>query len=198
MTSAPPHTGRCGPLQYNMSLSTVVMPCNTSGPLDSKFFSQFGIVDVDWSHMKAVWYVLHCHGLQQSCTLDQPHWGVRRGAHCRRQLVLPEPLKDPIAARCFVVQADGQASGIAACLEPAHQVLCIQKSCEGKRLPCATDALLWPNCRHATAPMARGLRADLCVCVCVCVCVCLCVCVCVCAGGWVTGASVDHVCSREA
>jgi hypothetical protein len=43
-------------LQYNMSLSTVAMPCNTSGPLDPEFFSQFGIVDVDWSHMKAVWY----------------------------------------------------------------------------------------------------------------------------------------------
>ena len=70
-----------------------------------------------------------------SATLGSVVW---RGAHCRRQLVLPEPLKDPIAARCFVVQgkpaphglqrADGQASGIAACLEPAHQVLCIQKS----------------------------------------------------------------------
>ena len=31
-------------LQYNMSLSTIVMPCNTSGPLDPTFFSQFGIV----------------------------------------------------------------------------------------------------------------------------------------------------------
>ena len=27
---------------YNMSLSTIVMPCNTSGPLDPEFFSQFG------------------------------------------------------------------------------------------------------------------------------------------------------------
>ena len=46
--------------QYNMSLSTVVMPCNTSGPLDPAFFSQFGIVDVDWSHMKAVWCIHAC------------------------------------------------------------------------------------------------------------------------------------------
>ena len=31
------------------------MPCNTSGPLDPEFFSQFGIVDIDWSHMKLQW-----------------------------------------------------------------------------------------------------------------------------------------------
>jgi hypothetical protein len=40
---------------YDMARSTIVMPCNTSGPLDPDFFSQFGIVDVDWSHMKHQW-----------------------------------------------------------------------------------------------------------------------------------------------
>jgi hypothetical protein len=40
---------------YDMQRSTIVMPCNTSGPLDPEFFSQFGIVDVDWSHMKHQW-----------------------------------------------------------------------------------------------------------------------------------------------
>ena len=43
------------PGNYNMQQSTVIMPCNTSGPLDPQFFSQFGIVDVDWSNMKSVW-----------------------------------------------------------------------------------------------------------------------------------------------
>eukprot|EP00040_Diaphanoeca_grandis_P030025 m.176861 g.176861 ORF g.176861 m.176861 type:complete len:442 (+) comp31864_c0_seq2:206-1531(+) len=40
---------------YDMQQSTIIMPCNTSGQLDPQFFSQFGIVDVDWSNMKAVW-----------------------------------------------------------------------------------------------------------------------------------------------
>ena len=44
---------------YNMSLSTIVMPCNDSGPLDPQFFSQFGLVDIDWSHMKGVWANQH-------------------------------------------------------------------------------------------------------------------------------------------
>ena len=40
---------------YDMQRSTIVMPCNTSGPLDPQFFSQFGIVDIDWSHQKLQW-----------------------------------------------------------------------------------------------------------------------------------------------
>jgi hypothetical protein len=40
--------------RYNMSQSTIIMPCNTSGMLDPAFFSRFGIVDVDWSNQKGV------------------------------------------------------------------------------------------------------------------------------------------------
>ena len=77
------------------------MPCNTSGPLDSKFFSQFGIVDVDWSHMKAVWYV-HCHWLQQ-------HLAWREELY---QLVLPDPLKNTIDTCCFVLQGKPAPHGL--------------------------------------------------------------------------------------
>ena len=44
---------------YNMSLSTIVMPCNESGPLDPEFFSQFGLVSIDWSHEKGQWANQH-------------------------------------------------------------------------------------------------------------------------------------------
>ncbi len=33
---------------WNMQQSTIVMPCNFSGLLDPVFFSQFGLVDIDW------------------------------------------------------------------------------------------------------------------------------------------------------
>ena len=34
---------------YNMSLSTIFMPCNDSGFMDAEFSSKWGIVDFDWS-----------------------------------------------------------------------------------------------------------------------------------------------------
>ena len=37
---------------YNMSLSTFVMPCNTSGFFDVSLTARFGIVDYDWSNAK--------------------------------------------------------------------------------------------------------------------------------------------------
>ena len=43
------------PPTYDMQSSTIVQPCNTSGFLDPSVFSQFGIVDVDWSNGKAQW-----------------------------------------------------------------------------------------------------------------------------------------------
>ena len=35
--------------------STIIQPCNMSGFLDTAFFSQFGLVDVDWSNAKQLW-----------------------------------------------------------------------------------------------------------------------------------------------
>lgn len=40
---------------YNMSLSTIIMPCNTSGYYDAAVAAQFGIVDIDWSNGKQLW-----------------------------------------------------------------------------------------------------------------------------------------------
>ena len=40
---------------YNMTQSTVVMPCNESGYADPKLFSRFGISDFDWSNAKVEW-----------------------------------------------------------------------------------------------------------------------------------------------
>jgi hypothetical protein len=40
---------------YNMSLSTVLMPCNTSGFMDAAFSAKWGIVDFDWSNSKNEW-----------------------------------------------------------------------------------------------------------------------------------------------
>jgi hypothetical protein len=40
---------------YNMSRSTVVMPCNESGYSDPHLFAKFGIADFDWSNAKEAW-----------------------------------------------------------------------------------------------------------------------------------------------
>ena len=40
---------------YDMSLSTIVMPCNYSGYTDPALAAKFGIVDFDWSNAKALW-----------------------------------------------------------------------------------------------------------------------------------------------
>ena len=43
---------------YNMSESTVVMPCNYSGLYDYDAFpelARFGLVDYDWSNAKSTW-----------------------------------------------------------------------------------------------------------------------------------------------
>ena len=37
---------------YNMSRSTIVMPCNDSGFFDTSLTKNFGIVDFDWSNAK--------------------------------------------------------------------------------------------------------------------------------------------------
>jgi hypothetical protein len=38
-----------------MQQSTIFMPCNFSGWLNTTFAAQFGIVDIDWSNNKASW-----------------------------------------------------------------------------------------------------------------------------------------------
>ncbi len=43
------------PPTYNMSLSTIIMPCNYTGLFDTSFSSRFGIVDYDWSNSKLQW-----------------------------------------------------------------------------------------------------------------------------------------------
>ena len=40
---------------YNMSLSTIVMPCNDSGWMDATIAGRWGIVDFDWSNAKQLW-----------------------------------------------------------------------------------------------------------------------------------------------
>ena len=43
------------PACAQMNLSTIIQPCNDSGPFDPAFGSKFGIADYDWSNMKNVW-----------------------------------------------------------------------------------------------------------------------------------------------
>jgi hypothetical protein len=40
---------------YNMSLSTIMMPCNYSGLMDAATAGMWGIVDFDWSNGKQLW-----------------------------------------------------------------------------------------------------------------------------------------------
>ena len=40
---------------YNMSMSTIIMPCNTSGWYNASLAAKFGLVDVDWSNAKKDW-----------------------------------------------------------------------------------------------------------------------------------------------
>jgi len=42
---------------WDMQQSTIVQPCNDSGLLDPDFYSQFGVVDIDWSNAKQLWVV---------------------------------------------------------------------------------------------------------------------------------------------
>eukprot|EP00947_MAST-08B_sp_MAST-8B-sp1_P003127 g3127.t1 len=47
------------PPTYNMSLSTIMQPCNYSDFLEPSFASKFGIVDIDWSNNKDKWANAH-------------------------------------------------------------------------------------------------------------------------------------------
>ncbi len=50
-----PSTNPPWPPTYNMSMSTITMACNSSGPFDAALAAQFGIVSFDWSNEKAQW-----------------------------------------------------------------------------------------------------------------------------------------------
>ena len=40
---------------YNMSRSTVIMPCNWTGMVDPRVYKGYGLVDFDWNSAKAIW-----------------------------------------------------------------------------------------------------------------------------------------------
>jgi len=42
-----------------MNASTIIQPCNMSGPFDPEFGSKFGVADYDWSNMKSLWANKH-------------------------------------------------------------------------------------------------------------------------------------------
>lgn len=56
----PPHpTANWGAPTWRMAMSTLMMPCNTSGWFDTELASQSGIVDFDWSNARAIWANQH-------------------------------------------------------------------------------------------------------------------------------------------
>jgi len=69
------------PATYNMQDSTIIQPCNMSGWLDESFYSQFGIVDIDWSNAKQLWVQppMSCEELlvEQAARLKAARPGVR-------------------------------------------------------------------------------------------------------------------------
>lgn len=50
------HAPRWAPT-WALNESTIIQPCNTTGFLDIDFYSQFAVVDVDWSNAKQLWVV---------------------------------------------------------------------------------------------------------------------------------------------
>eukprot|EP01043_Picozoa_sp_COSAG02_P088920 COSAG02_NODE_25961_length_644_cov_1.223853_1_plen_214_part_11 len=40
---------------WDMAMSTIMMPCNTSGWFDSVLAAKYGIVDFDWSNARQLW-----------------------------------------------------------------------------------------------------------------------------------------------
>ena len=45
------------PATYNMSMSTVFMPCNYSGYFDPAYAARWGLVDFDWCVALVSWLV---------------------------------------------------------------------------------------------------------------------------------------------
>ena len=47
------------PPSYDMFDSSIIMPCNYTGPFQTKIAAQWGIADIDWSNSKAQWVNNH-------------------------------------------------------------------------------------------------------------------------------------------
>ena len=47
------------PPSYDMFASSIIMPCNYTGPFESSVAAQWGIADIDWSNSKAQWVQNH-------------------------------------------------------------------------------------------------------------------------------------------
>ena len=44
---------------YDMFDSSIIMPCNYTGPFDLQYSTKWGIADIDWSNSKAQWVNKH-------------------------------------------------------------------------------------------------------------------------------------------
>lgn len=51
----PTNPGNTWQPTWNMAMSTVMMPCNTSGWFDPALAAKYGIADFDWSNARAMW-----------------------------------------------------------------------------------------------------------------------------------------------
>ena len=97
---------------YVMQDSTIIQPCNESGFLDASLFSQFGVVDVDWSNAKALWVQppMSCEELlvEQAARLKAARPGVRVMVYRNIVKSLPwfsavrEKMDDPAYAGWFL------------------------------------------------------------------------------------------------
>ena len=69
------------PSTYDIQSSTIIQPCNMSGFLDASYYSQFGVVSVDWSNAKALWVQppMSCEEklVEQAAQLKAARPGVR-------------------------------------------------------------------------------------------------------------------------
>ena len=43
------------PPTWQMNLSTIIQPCNSSGYFDPEAAAQWGVIDFDWSNAKELW-----------------------------------------------------------------------------------------------------------------------------------------------
>ena len=55
----PPQRLPTFPPSYNMFESSIIMPCNYTGPFSTQVAAQWGISDIDWSNAKAQWVQQH-------------------------------------------------------------------------------------------------------------------------------------------
>jgi hypothetical protein len=51
----PTNPGKSWEPTWDMAMSTIMMPCNTSGWFDPSLAAKYGIADFDWSNARAMW-----------------------------------------------------------------------------------------------------------------------------------------------